>query len=646
MTVNLNQQHADKQLSHPKYRPDIDGLRAIAVLSVVIFHAFPTWVKGGFVGVDIFFVISGFLISTIIFENLSKDSFSFFEFYSRRVKRIYPVLLVVLSVCFLFGWFALLADEFKILGKHLAAGAGFVSNLVLWSESGYFDNAADTKPLLHLWSLGVEEQFYIIWPLLAWFAWKKKFNFLWVSFSILLVSFLLNIVQVHSNATATFYSPQTRFWELLIGSSLAYVKLFKSDLLDNLPPNAKNLSSVIGLTLIGLAVTTITKESAFPGWWALMPTVGTALIIAAGMGAWVNQKVLSNKILVWVGLISFPLYLWHWPLLSFEHILISELPTPKVRIIAILAAFVLAWLSYQFVEKPLRFRKDKKVTIILFSLMIAVGLVGYVTYLKDGLKSREVANLQVVNQGDVGHDEFREYYQAHFKLCTPLAIRKEALPWKDTVRCFQSKEGQIDTVIIGDSHAEHLFLGLAEELKNKNVGYYIKSGLPIISNKEFSAIFNEVANNQKITTVIMSSYWSQRLKEVPTDSSFKNELQKTINMLNKHNKNIYILDDTPNFSFSPKNCKFSGSYLRWHTCEDEATFFGKQKARYIHTLDDIEKVNLNVKILRTTQLFCDENFCYMAKNGELLYRDPNHLSINGSRFVAKNIILSNSNLSQ
>lgn len=139
--------------------------------------------------------------------------------------------------------------------------------------------------------------------------------------------------------------------------------------------------------------------------------------------------------------------------------------------------------------------------------------------------------------------------------------------------------------------------------------------MPIISNKEFSAIFNEVANNQKITTVIMSSYWSQRLKEVPTDSSFKNELQKTINMLNKHNKNIYILDDTPNFSFSPKNCKFSGSYLRWHTCEDEATFFGKQKARYIHTLDDIEKVNLNVKILRTTQLFCDENFCYMAKMG-------------------------------
>ena len=153
-------------LSHPKYRPDIDGLRAIAVLSVVCFHAFPDLLKGGFIGVDIFFVISGFLISTIIFENLDKGTFSFSEFYSRRIKRIFPALLLVLIACYSFGWFALLADEHKQLGKHIAAGAGFVSNFVFWNESGYFDNAAETKPLLHLWTLGIEEQFYIIWPLL------------------------------------------------------------------------------------------------------------------------------------------------------------------------------------------------------------------------------------------------------------------------------------------------------------------------------------------------------------------------------------------------------------------------------------------------------------------------------------------------
>lgn len=153
-------------LSHPKYRPDIDGLRAIAILSVVVFHAFPSWIKGGFIGVDVFFVISGFLISTIIFENLDKGTFSLTEFYARRIKRIFPALILVLVACFAFGWFALLADEYQQLGKHIAGGAAFISNFVLWDESGYFDNAADTKPLLHLWSLGVEEQFYIIWPLL------------------------------------------------------------------------------------------------------------------------------------------------------------------------------------------------------------------------------------------------------------------------------------------------------------------------------------------------------------------------------------------------------------------------------------------------------------------------------------------------
>lgn len=171
-------------LVHPKYRSDIDGLRAIAVLSVVAFHAFPGKIKGGFIGVDIFFVISGFLISTIIFSSLERDAFSFVDFYIRRIRRIFPALIVVLISCYVFGWFSLLDDEYKQFGQHVAAGAGFVSNLVLWHESGYFDVAAETKPLLHLWSLGIEEQFYIVWPLLLWAAWKKRFNFLSITVAI------------------------------------------------------------------------------------------------------------------------------------------------------------------------------------------------------------------------------------------------------------------------------------------------------------------------------------------------------------------------------------------------------------------------------------------------------------------------------
>ena len=184
-------------------------------------------------GVDVFFVISGFLISTIIFENLESDTFSFSEFYARRIKRIFPSLLLILIASYVFGWFILLADEYKQLGKHIAAGAGFISNFVLWNEAGYFDNSAETKPLLHLWSLGIEEQFYIVWPFIIWFAWRKKFNLLTLTIIVALVSFALNIKGVKQDLVATFYSPQTRFWELLSGSVLAWFALYKKDSFSN-----------------------------------------------------------------------------------------------------------------------------------------------------------------------------------------------------------------------------------------------------------------------------------------------------------------------------------------------------------------------------------------------------------------------------
>ncbi|HHF7373410.1 TPA: acyltransferase family protein, partial [Legionella bozemanae] len=207
---------------HLNYRPDIDGLRAIAVLSVVGFHVFPTLIKGGFIGVDIFFVISGFLISSIIFNNLTNNNFNIFEFYSRRIKRIFPALLITLLACFIVGWFILFPHEYAQLGKHVLSGAGFFSNFTFWFEAGYFDNLAETKPLLHLWSLGVEEQYYIIWPLLLWLIWKKPPIIPGVLSIIFMASLIINIRVVHHDLVAAFYSPQTRFWELVAGSFLAY----------------------------------------------------------------------------------------------------------------------------------------------------------------------------------------------------------------------------------------------------------------------------------------------------------------------------------------------------------------------------------------------------------------------------------------
>lgn len=217
-----------------KYRPDIDGLRAIAVLAVVAFHGLPDLITGGFIGVDIFFVISGYLISTIIFEGLYKNDFYFLDFYARRIRRIFPALLLVLVMVFVFGWFELSPDEYKQLGKHIAAGAGFVSNLAYWSEAGYFDNLSETKPLLHLWSLGIEEQFYIFWPLLLWVFWKRNFNFLTTALILTIASFALNAKGVRQDSVAAFYSPHSRFWELSCGSLLAWFALYKKQKSENI----------------------------------------------------------------------------------------------------------------------------------------------------------------------------------------------------------------------------------------------------------------------------------------------------------------------------------------------------------------------------------------------------------------------------
>ena len=211
-----------------KYRPDIDGLRAIAVLSVICYHAFPHLIRGGFVGVDIFFVISGFLISSILIANLETNTFSFLAFYRKRINRIFPALILVLIVFLILGWFVLFPSEYEQLGSHVAGGASFISNFLLWYNTGYFDNAAETKPLLHLWSLGIEEQFYIIWPLVLWIAWKRQFNIMTIMIVIALLSFILNIREIKLDSVATFFSPQTRFWELLLGSILAYIGFYSS----------------------------------------------------------------------------------------------------------------------------------------------------------------------------------------------------------------------------------------------------------------------------------------------------------------------------------------------------------------------------------------------------------------------------------
>jgi len=271
-----------------RYRPDIDGLRALAVLAVVGFHATPRFLPGGFVGVDVFFVISGFLISTIVFSQLSSGTFSFVDFYLRRVRRILPALLVVLVACWICGWFVLVRGEYRELLKHFAGGASFLSNVLLWGEASYFDARSEAKPLLHLWSLAVEEQFYLFWPPIVVLCWRRGLNLLSVIILVIAVSFIVNVILIDHHAVAAFYLPTSRMWELMLGALLAYVQLFRRDEADALVnrivfagsarPDDRlvaNAKSWAGLTLIVFAALMLQKISRFPAGGSAMGSFAT-----------------------------------------------------------------------------------------------------------------------------------------------------------------------------------------------------------------------------------------------------------------------------------------------------------------------------------------------------------------------------------
>ncbi|AGU51461.1 putative acyltransferase [Variovorax paradoxus B4] len=360
---------------HPKYRPDIDGLRAVAVASVLAFHAFPDALPGGFIGVDIFFVISGFLITTIILQSHAAGDFSYRDFYARRIRRIFPALTLVLLATLAFGWYALLPREFTELGKQAAGGAAFVANFIFWGEAGYFDTAAETKPLLHLWSLGIEEQFYIFWPMLLALAWRRRWPVLRLLWVLAVASFLVNVLTIHPYRTAAFYSPASRFWELMVGGILACMRLQSANKAPE-PAWRSHLQSCLGVGLIVLGLVMTRSDKAFPGWWALLPTLGAASCIAAGPAGLLNRHVLASRPMVWIGLISYPLYLWHWPLLVYARIVGEGEPAAWIRACLVLASVVLAWVTYRFVERFTRARTQVGMLRSLVAGSVAIAVAG------------------------------------------------------------------------------------------------------------------------------------------------------------------------------------------------------------------------------------------------------------------------------
>ena len=372
------------------YRADIDGLRAVSILLVVGYHAQPWLVPGGFIGVDIFFVISGFLITRIILTQAKAGTFSSLEFYARRIRRIFPALIVVLAVTYLIGWFVLLPDGFALLGRSTAAGVAFASNLFQLGQTGYFAPDAAENPLLHLWSLGIEEQFYIFWPPLLLLMFGSRHRRVWMG-AIAVASFGVSLMILLGYKEWSFYSPISRAWELLAGGILANQLIDRPEGETRRFPHADNLKAAVGIAAIVAAAMTLNKDSLFPGAYALLPVLGAVLIIIAPKAA-VNRMLLSSRPMVLIGLISYPLYLWHWPLLSYLAIMRNGVPNVAEIWAAVIVAVVLSWLTFRFVEIPLR-RNPNAVPRLSFALL-TVGLVGLATAAGAGFGFRFPADIR------------------------------------------------------------------------------------------------------------------------------------------------------------------------------------------------------------------------------------------------------------
>lgn len=454
-----------------KYRADIDGLRAVAVIPVVAFHTHLPFFGGGFVGVDVFFVISGYLISSIIFDEVNAGRFSVVSFYERRIRRIFPALLAALLVTCAFAYRYLLPSELEAFAKSVLAATFSVSNFYFWEVSGYFAQASGQQPLLHTWSLSVEEQFYLLFPLTLVLL-RRIFPGRLRTFVLAAtaLSFIASAIQAFSEPMTAFYFPHSRAWELLLGTILA---------IEIIPPIHRQwLNEVVtaaGLLLIIGAVTLFTVTLPFPGISALVPCVGAGLIIHGGRGGeTLTTRALSSAPLVFIGVISYSLYLWHWPLLFFQNnfsLLPTGLPGPLVKSIIFLSSIALATLSWRFVEQPFRrgpLKLKKRRLFIAFGAALGVlSSIAAITLVTDGVPSRfSPAAVRVGSY--ITYDPSADYRKGECFTTSDVGDAPSFAVLK-VDPCLRKAEGKKNYLLLGDSYAADLWWGLSRSITGANV---------------------------------------------------------------------------------------------------------------------------------------------------------------------------------
>jgi len=646
-----------------KYRPEIDGLRALAVVPVILFHAGFELFSGGFVGVDVFFVISGYLITTILIEDIENKRFSIVNFYERRARRILPALFFVILVCLPFAWMWMSPSQMKDFSQSLVAVSLFASNILFWRESGYFAATSEEKPLLHTWSLAVEEQYYLLFPIFLIFAWRSgKNRVFWMIVVMAAISLLLSEWGWRNKATANFYLAPTRAWELFAGSIAAFTVqkrgVQKNDLL-----------ALIGFAAIIFSIFFYDETTPFPSVYALVPVLGVVLLVLYADKDTLAAKVLSTKGLVGVGLISYSAYLWHQPLFAFARISSANTFSSGVYFSLSILSLILAYFSWNYIEKPFRQPKVERSTIFKSSIasLTLLSFLGFYGHLNDGYKNRytlDDLHLLMPKKGDTSG--------CHNGL--------ESVDILSGKRCIvrSADDDTIDIAVIGDSHASAITDALKSELSSTKRGFFAFYGswcAPLINFAtdtmgkngcidEINAAYNQVLNDENIRNVVLHAEWANyhignrwndnnRAAYVfnengvldfhsATISENLTELEKaiafTFEALFKSNKNVLVVLAVPEFDFDVPdtlnpNLPFVNSDNLVITIDEY-----RKRSGIVNEILARYSSKFGFETYYPSEALCNEKYCLSHNDDYAFYTDGNHLSYYGASIIAPHIV--------
>lgn len=612
-----------------QYRSDIDGLRALAVLPVLLFHAGFSLFSGGFVGVDVFFVISGYLITTILIDDIENKQFSLIHFYERRARRILPALFVVMAVSILFSWYIMTPDEMRKFTQSLVAVSFFASNILFWTRTDYFDIASEEEPLLHTWSLAVEEQYYLFFPFLLLVLWrygaKNAFSLLFV---LSLLSLGLSEWGWRNFPSANFFLAPSRVWELFSGS-LAAIFIYQRGVIRN------DVLSLLGITAVLTAIFTYDESTPFPSFFTLLPVVGVVLVILFTSESSYLYKILSLRPLIGLGLISYSAYLWHQPIFAFSRIYDSSEASSFYMIVLIVITLCIATFSWKYVEKPFRNRNlvsSKKVFFIgagvAFSLLIGIGLSGHF-----GLFQPKVSSTY--------NDEYGG----------------QNSPWVDI-----GKISSANFLLYGDSHAKQYYSALAKEF---GVGALIAESaclsLPQLINQykkqtserkeciNLASRLFSVLDTNPVPLVIIGQRWDKSLYDLQTKSLIGRTSEEGFQIFEERFKlfldkfktsKVLVIGNVPSAYVASAN-------MRKGMIACLAIDRGSCPKSYARALREGAELNAKIKAIIQTypnvifydpaEALCDSTECYIVKGDRLLYSDHAHLTKDGASIVAANL---------